>query len=117
MLNVHFGFQTTEGTRKTAVGWGLIAEALPNFGRMGVIAVGALLGLLIGLFERWSINAPLISLPGLLAVAVLMQLVNMEGDAAGLITSLVQSLFAISMYYSLSGLLSKQEGRAPGARR
>jgi hypothetical protein len=49
-------------------------------------------------------------------VAVLMQLVNMEGDAAGLITSLVQSLVAISIYYSLSGLLSKQERSAAGAR-
>jgi hypothetical protein len=47
MLNVHFGLQTAEGTRKTAVGWGLIAEALANFGRIGVLAVGALLGLLM----------------------------------------------------------------------
>ena len=117
MLNVHFGFQTTEGTQKTAIGWGLIAEAYANFGRTGVVGIGVLLGLLIGCFERWSVDAPLISLRGLIAVAVLMQLVNMEGDAAGLVTSLVQSVFAISIYYSISGLFSKQKNRSRSAQR
>jgi hypothetical protein len=117
MLNVHFGFQTVEGTQKTAMGWGLIAEAYANFGRIGVAGVGFLLGLLTGFVERWSVGAPLISLPGLAAVAVLMQLTNMEGEAAGLMTSLFQSMLAISIYYALSEFFAKQKSRARNAQR
>jgi hypothetical protein len=105
MLNVHFGFQTLESTVSTAIGWGLIAEGYANFGRLGVIGVGLVLGFLAGFFERWSIGAPLLSLPSLLAVAVMMQLVNMEGDAAGLLTAVFQSAVTIAvLFWSLRAL-------------
>jgi hypothetical protein len=112
MLNVHFGFQTIEGTQKTSIGWGLIAEAYANFGRAGVVGVGVLLGLLVGFFERWSTGAPILSLPGLVAIAGMMNFVNLEGDAAGLMTSLTQSIFVILIYYCFFGRLRRKNAPA-----
>jgi hypothetical protein len=113
MLNVHFGFQTVEGTQKTAVGWGLIAEGYANFGRVGVIGIGVVLGLLCGFVERWSAGAALISLPSFVAVVLLMQLINLEGDVAALATSLAQSVLAIAGYFWISGALSKSRKPVP----
>ena len=111
MLNVHFGFQTVEGTTRTAVGWGLIAEGYGNFGYLGVIGVAIVVGAIAGLFERLSDGAPLMSLPALTAVAAMMNFINMEGDAAGILTSLFQSLAAISIMFWLMRLLSKNRRR------
>jgi hypothetical protein len=109
MLNVRFGFQTSEGTQKTAIGWGLIAEAYANFGHVGVIAVAIVLGLLAGALESWSAGARLISMPGVVTVAILMQLINVEADAAGLATSTFQSVLVVLMYVWISWTLGKQE--------
>lgn len=109
MLNVRFGFLTTEGTQKTAIGWGLIAEAYANFGRAGVVGAGILLGLLVGFFERWSAGAPILSLPALVAIAGMMNFVNLEGDAAGLMTSLTQSIFVILIFYWFLGRFRGKE--------
>jgi hypothetical protein len=111
MLNVHFGFQTAEGTRSTAVGWGLVAEAYANFGRLGVVGVALAFGLLTGFVERRSIGAPLISLPSLIAVIVMMELVNMEGDAAGIVSTLFQSVLAITGLFWIFRTLSKKGDR------
>jgi hypothetical protein len=113
MLNVHFGFQTTEGSETTSIGWGLIAEAYANFGRAGVVGVAVLVGLLVGFFERWSTGAPILSLPGLVAIGGMMNFVNLEGDAAGLMTSLTQSMFAIFIfYYCFLGRLRRKNAHA-----
>jgi hypothetical protein len=113
MLNVHFHFQTSEGAATTAVGWGLVAEGYGNFGYLGVIGVALMLGLISGVFERLSDGAPLMSLRALIAIAAMMTLINMEGDAATILTSLFQSLIAISMMFWLIGILSKRERRRP----
>jgi hypothetical protein len=111
LLNVHFGFQTAEETQKTARGWGLIAEAYANFGYLGVTGVALVLGLLVGLIEGWSVGTTLTSFPTVVAVTVLIQLINMEADAAGLITTLFQSVAGISMMYWMLGALSKHRAR------
>jgi hypothetical protein len=110
MLNLRFGFQSAE--EETSIGWGLVAEAYANFGRAGVVGVGVLLGLLVGFFERWSTSAPILSLPGLVAITVLMNLVNLESDAAGLMTSLAQSIFAILIYYGFLSRLREKDAPA-----
>jgi hypothetical protein len=109
MLNVNFGFLTEEETSKTAVGWGLIAEAYANFGDFGVIGVATAMGILLGLIERWSSGAKLTSFPAVIAVTVLVQLVNMEADVAGLITTLFQSCAGVALIYWLFGILSKKK--------
>lgn len=113
LLNVYFGFQTVRETEATAVGWGLIAEAYANFGRLGVIGVALLFGVLCGSFERWSVGAPLLSLPSLVAVIAMIQMFNLEFDAAGLLTALFQSVAVIAIVYWVFGLLSKHRKPIP----
>jgi hypothetical protein len=114
LLNVTFGIESVENTRSTAVGWGLIAEAYANFGMLGVIGVGILLGLFCGSLERWSAGAPLVSLPCLVTIVVMMQLINPEADLAGLVTTLVQSVTAIAVVYWCLRTLSKPKNRVRG---
>jgi len=109
MLNIHFGILLPHQTEKTAVGWGLIAEAYANFGRIGVICMALVFGIVIGFFERWSNGAALTSLPSLVAAAVMMQLLNIELDSAGLITAVLQSVVAISLLFWIFGLVTKQK--------
>src|SRR5262249_3716899 len=97
MLNLHFGIQLTHQTTQTAIGWGLVAEAYANFGRLGVVGVALFLGLFSGLLERWSDGAPLASFPSLIAFAALMQLINVEMDGVSLLTTLFQTIVAISV--------------------
>jgi hypothetical protein len=117
MLNVDFRFQTAEQTESTAVGWGLIAEAYANFGNLCVIAVGLLYGLLCGSLERWSAGAPLVSLPSLISVVVMMQMVNVELDAAALLTTLFQTIVAVSSFFWLLGSLRQRTPKRVGMRR
>jgi hypothetical protein len=113
LLNVYFGFQTLKQTESTAVGWGLIAEAYANFGHLGVIGVALLLGLLCGSLERWSVGAPPISLPSLLAVVTMMQMTNVELDAAAVLTALFQTSAVIAIVFWISGALAKHRRKVP----
>ena len=112
MLNVRYGLQTQEEAQMTSIGWGLLAESFANFGYLGVIGVGLLLGLMSGLFERASAGAEVISLRTLFAIVLLLQLINMEADATALISSLAQSLVAVWIFFRLYRLVSKQRTRS-----
>ena len=113
LLNIRYGFLTAEETKKTAAGWGLVAEAYANFGRFGVIGVGFLLGLFCGLIERWSFGAAIISLPTFVAVITMLQLINLEADAASLLTTLFQSIVSVSSIFWLMQALAKHKKRLP----
>jgi hypothetical protein len=105
LLNMSAGFQTAEGASKTAIGWGLLAEAYFNYGYYGVIMVSLLFGLFCGFLERWTIGAQLFSLPCLVAVTALLQVIDLELDAAGLVTALFQSVSAVSAVFWFVKLL------------
>jgi hypothetical protein len=79
----------------------------------GVIGMALVFGILIGFIERWSDGAPLASLPSLVAAAVMMQLLNIELDSAGLITAVLQSAIAISLLFWIFGVLAKRKEKRP----
>ena len=112
MLNIRYGIQTQEQTQKTSIGWGLLSESFANFGYLGVIGIGLLLGLMSGLFERASAGAEVISLRTLSAIVLLLQLINMEADATAFISSLAQSLAAVWIFFGLYRLVSKKRARS-----
>jgi hypothetical protein len=112
ILNVSAGFQTEEGASKTAIGWGLLPEAYFNFGYVGVIGIGLLFGLFCGFLQRWTIGASLFSLPCLVAVSALMQLISMELDAAGAVTAIFQAVASVSIVYWFIRLLVKKKSRS-----
>jgi hypothetical protein len=113
MLNIRYGFQTAEGTKDTVIGWGLIAEAVANFGYFGVVGIGILMGIASGLFQRWSINAQVLSLPSLLAIIALILFNDVELDLANLITSLWQAIAIAWALFKFAGLFSKQQRGLP----
>jgi hypothetical protein len=97
LLNVQFGFQTVEGAQTTAIGWGLIAEAFANFGLLGVLGMGLIAGTIAGLFTRWSCGAAPVSGRSLVGIVGLVTMINVEGDFAGLLSSLWQSLASVAV--------------------
>jgi hypothetical protein len=112
LLSVRYGLQTQKQTETTAIGWGVLAESFANFGYLGVIGGGLLLGLMSGLFERASAGAEVISLRTLFAIVLLLQVINMEADATALISSLAQSLAAVWIFFGLYRLVSKKQARS-----
>src|SRR5690349_3070500 len=78
LLNIRYGVLTTQGVATTAVGWGLIAEAFANFGYVGVVVLGLLLGFVCALLGNRTARAPLISVPTLIGIATMIALVNLE---------------------------------------
>jgi hypothetical protein len=109
LLNVSAGFQDVQSAAKTSIGWGLLAEAYFNFGYLGVVGIGLIFGGICGLLQRRTIGVPLFSLPCLIALSVLMQLITMELDAAGLVTAAFQSVVAVSSVYWLIKTLANRK--------
>jgi hypothetical protein len=111
LLNVRYGLLSEHETAKTAVGWGLLAESYANFGYFGVIGIGLLVGLYAGGFAAWSQGAPPVSLPALIAIVVLMNLINMEADLAGLVTTSLQSIAAVVSVYGAYRFFTRRVSR------
>ncbi len=95
LLNIHFGRQqTTKQTEETYIAWGLIAEAVGNFGWLfGPISLGLVMGFLIGRVESWSVGIRLFSVEGIMIKVMLMSVsLSYEMVASVVVTSLFQSL-------------------------
>jgi hypothetical protein len=115
LLNVHFGIQTEEDASITAVGWGPLAEGYGNFGYLGVVAAGVVIGLLGGALTAWSASAAAVSLPALFAIAATLQMANMEADLAYLVTSLAQSFVGVLIYFGVFRFLARRKRTSPDA--
>jgi len=98
MLNLNFGRQqTTEETYRTYIAWGLLPEAVGNFGCVGgACFLGIFAGLACGLLEAWSARKRLFSVGGLIAGALLIQIaVSYEMVASVFVTATFQLLVAV----------------------
>lgn len=115
LLNIRYGLLSVEGVASTAIGWGLIAEAFANFGEIGVIAVGLVLGLASGLLMRGSAGSSALSRPTLLAIVGMMCLINLEADMAGLVTNLLQSVTAILIFFGVFRMFRGRQRRPANA--
>jgi hypothetical protein len=113
LLNVHFGFQTTEDAGVTAIGWGIIAEAFANFGMWGVFGAGLVYGTLCWLFTFWSAGSSPLSLRNLLAIVALGTFMNVEMDFPYLVSSLWQALVAGFGFYLASKLFIGEKKGLP----
>lgn len=99
MLNVHFERQSREASIGTYIAWGLVPEAYGNFGPfLGSILLGGVLGLIIAWFENLTVNKPVLSWEGLLALTIFTNLaVSFEMVASVLVTSISQAVIIISL--------------------
>ena len=101
LLNLHYGRQNdVEETYNTYVAWGLLPEAVGNFGCVGgAIFLGLLAGFICGWLETWSARKQLLSVEGLVAFALLAQLaVSYEMVASVLVTATFQMLVAVVIF-------------------
>jgi hypothetical protein len=99
LLNLHFGRQqSVKQTEDTYIAWGLIAEAVGNFGWLfGPVSLGLVMGIFIGRIESWSVRVRLFSVEGIM-VKVLLMLISLSYEmvASVLVTSVFQSLVSSS---------------------
>lgn len=100
LLNLHFGRQQSiEQTETTYVAWGLLPEAVGNFGPLGgALFLGPIFGFFLGIVEQWSTRKRLFSVEGLAIAAFLLQLlVSFEMVASVFITATFQMLVAVAI--------------------
>lgn len=98
LLNLHFKRQSSvEETQKTYIAWGLLPEAMGNFGLWyGPIVLGLVLGAALGFVEVWSRNKSLISIEGGMAIiGLLSTIASYEMVMSVLVTGLFQTLVVV----------------------
>lgn len=94
-LNMHYGLLTRESSETTSIGWGMIAEAYANFGTLGCIALGILLGVFLGVTQRMCGRYPVLSARGLAGLIVLTGMLRIEAPMALFLSTLLQSFFPL----------------------
>ncbi|MGH6827734.1 MAG: hypothetical protein ACREFW_02340 [Rhizomicrobium sp.] len=99
LLSVYYHLQDAEDTETTTISWNLVPEAYANFGNIGAFFSGLVFGLLTGGIAFITSGAPLISLRGLVGLAALVTLLDVEYDFSYLMLNLLQAMFSISMFY------------------
>lgn len=99
MLNVHFQRQDLASTEETYIAWGLLPEAVGNFGPwVGAVLIGSLLGFLCAWLEQWTARKLVVSLEGFIGFTIFLGLANSyEMVASVLVTSLFQALVPVAV--------------------
>jgi len=90
-LNMQYGLLTEESAQTTSIGWGMIAEANANFGFAGSVGLAMVLGLLIGLVQKFGGDFTVLSARGMTGLLVMSALLGVESSAAQFLTILAQS--------------------------
>ncbi len=119
MLNVRYGLLSSDETAVTAIGWGLVAEAYANFGYVGVLAMGLLVGCFCGALALWSRGKPVVSIAVLFNIGAMMAMINLELDFIQLVSVLLQTLASLLLFFAFYGWLVLRQSAAamPAPRR
>jgi hypothetical protein len=115
MLNVRYGLLVGEEIDQTSIGWGMLPEAYANFGNLGAVGLGLVMGALFAAITLWSSGAPALSGPAMFGVMVMIASFNLEADTALFSTTVLQGGIAILAITLLLGLLGRDSNS--GARR
>jgi hypothetical protein len=112
-LNVHFGRQTEEQTVNTNISWGLLPEAIGNFGLVwGPVISGLFLGGILRLLQKYSCGKRLFSLEGMICCLLLMSTVaSFEMVASVLVTSVFQMLISAILGYMALKVFAEGEAK------
>jgi predicted small integral membrane protein len=112
LLNIHYGLQTFDSVSTATIGWGLLNEAYANFGFPGAIGVMLLLGLVLGLVERWSAGMPILSFRSLFAILLLSTLIGADATLAVFVAALAQGTVVL---LAASAVLMRRRRLVPAA--
>ena len=94
------------------IGWGFLNEAYANFGFPGAIGVMLLLGLVLGLVERWSAGMPILSFRSLFAILLLSTLIGADATFAVFVAALAQGTVVL---LAASAVLMRRRRLVPAA--
>lgn len=108
LLSVRYGRETAEQIGATTIGWGMVSEAYANFGNLGVIAVGAVFGLLCGFLMRLSTTAGPTSIAMLVAIASTLTLCNVESDFSYTMVTLFQTVVGVCIFAALPRMRARR---------
>jgi hypothetical protein len=99
LLNIHFERQREVDVELTFIAWGLLPEAVGNFGIWGgAIFLGIVIGYLLGYLESWSLLKEFFSVEGLILMGFWLKLmVSYEFVSSVFITSTFQMLIVIAL--------------------
>lgn len=100
-LNEHYGLLDRESAEGVSIGWGLLPEAYANFGLLGCLLLGAVLGLIIGFIQRLCGRFSILSARGMIGMLVIFGLMGMEASMAQLVTTMMQSLVPVGLLASM----------------
>jgi len=93
-LSVYYGLQDENAANWTTIGFGLAAEAYANFGYLGVIGLGLLLGFLYKQTTARTSNSPMFSGAGLVVVMLAAWSFQTEFTMSIWLSSLCQACLA-----------------------
>jgi hypothetical protein len=100
LLNLHFGRQANEkATEQTYIAWGLLPEAVGNFGVwFGPLTLGLFLGWVMGRVEIISLHKRFFSLEGMALISTMLMLAgSYEMVASVFVTAMFQLLVAVAL--------------------
>lgn len=110
MLNIYYGLQSEQDTERTTIGWGLLNEAMANFGLPGVIGIAVFMGLLFGFVGRLTVGAPIMSLENMIGVIFTATAIQSEYTFGVFATVLSQSMIVLLLVLPL--LRQQRHGKA-----
>jgi hypothetical protein len=91
MLNIHYKQQKANEVKNTFISWGHLNEAVANFGRLGALIVGGIIGGVLGWLTLWSQGMPLFSYRVFLIIAMLRSLIGVSEAMSITISTCFQS--------------------------
>ncbi|OAI57077.1 hypothetical protein AYO47_08370 [Planctomyces sp. SCGC AG-212-M04] len=98
ILSVHFGLQNREQTWTTYIAWGQVPEAIGNFGPLfGPIAIGVFLGIVLGAVEKWTSVTPLLSVRGIAAGILTLNVISITENSSTVIVSTAVQQMSVAL--------------------
>ena len=95
VLCIYYGLQNEETVRSATIGFGMICEAYANFGALGVIGLGIVLGFLFRKAQLATQDSPLLSYAGIFMIILTAWAFQTEANLALWITSMFQALVTV----------------------
>jgi hypothetical protein len=94
-IGIYYGLIDREGTERTTIAIGLLAEAYANFGYAGGVLIGAFLGLFFRKLAGWASASPMFSPGGLLLVVLMAWSFQTELTLSIWLSSLFQAVVSV----------------------
>lgn len=94
-LSIYYGLQDEHATKRTTIAFGMLPEAYANFGTIGIIGLGVIVGLCYSCLLSYSRYSPLFSPAGLLIILLTAWSFQTELTLSAWLGSLFQAVVSL----------------------